>query len=310
MTLLCYDDVFLQHHTGNHPEQPQRLVATKKHLAQLELDSHCELPKWRPASDQQIARIHDLPYVQHIRDYARNGGGRIEADTVVSEASFDAAAKASGAVIHCVEQVVADRDNTALCLVRPPGHHARPKQPMGFCLFNHIAVGAKHATDALKLDRLLIVDWDVHHGNGTQESFYEIENIGFLSIHRWPFYPGSGSSAETGRGAGLGTTANVPMAFGTSPKDYRDALKRAVEAMAKKIKPQLILLSAGFDAHRLDPVGSLDLEVEDFVEMTQFLRNVAREYCDGKLVSMLEGGYNTDILPLCVEAHLRELLAA
>ena len=309
MTLFCFDDVFLRHDTGNHPENIKRLTATTKHLASLQLDQHCETPDWKSATDEQIARVHDQNYIQRIREYAANGGGRIEADTVVSHDSFDAAAKASGAVIHCVEQVVAGRDENALCLVRPPGHHARPNQPMGFCLFNHIAVGAKHATDALKLDRVLVVDWDVHHGNGTQESFYEVENIGFVSIHRWPFYPGSGTAAETGSGKGLGATLNVPVEFGTSREKYRELLEAAIEAMAKKMKPQLILLSAGFDAHRQDPVGSLGLEVEDFVWMTQFICRVADEHCGGKLVSMLEGGYNIDVLPLCVEAHLRELLS-
>lgn len=307
MTLLCYDPLFLEHRTGNHPERPQRLAATEQHLSQQALDDYC--PAWEPATDQQLSRVHDLDYVQSIRDYAERGGGRIEADTVVSEQSFAAAAKASGAVIHCVEQVVAGKYSNALSLVRPPGHHARPADPMGFCLFNHIAVGAMHAIKALGLDRVLIVDWDVHHGNGTQESFYEVENVGFLSIHRWPFYPGSGTADETGSGAGVGSTLNVPVTMGTSREVYEQKFRSSVEAFAKKIKPQLLLLSAGFDAHRLDPVGSLGLEVDDFVWMTQCLRGIADEFCEGKLVSMLEGGYNTEILPLCVEAHLRELLA-
>lgn len=310
MTLLCYDDIFLKHNTGNHPETSQRLVATTKHLTDLQLDQHCESPDWKPATVEQIARIHGSDYIQRVREYAEQGGGRIETDTVVSDDSFAAASKASGAVLHCVEQVVAGKDKTALCLVRPPGHHARPTQPMGFCLFNHIAVGAKHATDALSLNRVLIIDWDVHHGNGTQESFYDIENIGFLSIHRWPFYPGSGTAEETGRGVGLGMTHNVPVTFGTSREKYRAMFESAVETMAERVKPELILLSAGFDAHRQDPVGSLGLEVEDFVWMTKSVRGIANEYCDGKLVSMLEGGYNIDVLPLCVEAHLRELLTA
>lgn len=308
MTLLCYDDVFLKHDTGNHPETSKRLVATTQHLVELQLDQHCASSDWKSATVDQIARVHDADYVQRVREYAENGGGRMEADTVVSTDSFAAATKASGAVIHCVNEVAAGKDNTALCLVRPPGHHARPSQGMGFCLFNHIAVGAKHATETVQMDRVLVIDWDVHHGNGTQESFYDVENIGFLSIHRWPFYPGSGTAEETGRGAGIGMTRNVPVTFGTSRKAYREAFQSAIEAMAKQVKPQLILLSAGFDAHHQDPVGSLGLEVEDFTWMTQIVRGVAKQHCEGRLVSMLEGGYNIDVLPLCVEAHLRELL--
>ena len=308
MTLLCFDEVFLRHDTGNHPENIKRLTATTKHLTAQQLDAQCESPKWKPATVDQLARVHDREYVETMRKYAADGGGRIEADTVVSEDSFAAASTASGAVIHCVESVVANKDKNALCLVRPPGHHARPANPMGFCLFNHIAVGARHATEALKLDRVLVVDWDVHHGNGTQESFYDAENIGFLSVHRWPFYPGSGTAEETGSGAGLGSTLNMPVEFGTTREKYAEKFKTAVETLATKIKPQLILLSAGFDAHRQDPVGSLGLEVEDFTWMTKFIRDVADEHCSGKLVSMLEGGYNIDVLPLCVETHLRELL--
>lgn len=273
MTLLCFDDIFLKHKTGNHPETFKRLVSTTEHLAETQLTEHCAAGQWKPANPDQIARVHDRDYIAKVEAFAKNGGGQIEADTVVSPQSYHAATKASGAVIHCVEQVVAGKDTNGLCLVRPPGHHARPADPMGFCLFNHIAVGAKHATDELKLDRVLIVDWDVHHGNGTQESFYENENIGFLSVHRWPFYPGSGTAEETGRGAGLGSTLNVPLGFGISRKEYEVQFKKAVEEIANKMKPQLILLSAGFDAHRQDPVGSLGLETEDFVWMTKFMRH-------------------------------------
>ena len=180
---------------------------------------------------------------------------------------------------------------------------------MGFCLFNHIAVGAKHAVDELGVDRVLIVDWDVHHGNGTQEVFYEAENLGFFSIHRSPFYPGTGKKEETGRGAGLGTTLNVTHDFGVSRKDYLESFARGLEQLAKKMRPELIMISAGFDAHRSDPIGSLGLEVEDFAELTKLVLATAQEYCKGKVVSMMEGGYHPDVLALCVETHLTTLLA-
>lgn len=308
MTLLCYDDVFLTHDTGSHPENSRRLSATTSHLVAQKLDSRCKVGCWDPATEQQITRVHDVDFVRHISSYAQAGGGRIEADTVMSPNSYAAAATASGAVVHSVEQIVGGTERNALCLVRPPGHHARPDAPMGFCLFNHIAVGARHATEALGLERVLVVDWDVHHGNGTQESFYESEQIAFFSIHRWPFYPGSGTSEETGTGGGLGATRNVPMSIGTTREDYRETFEGELEAFAAKMKPQLILLSAGFDAHHQDPVGSLGLETEDFRWMTKCVADLADEHCHGKLVSMLEGGYNIDVLPLCVETHLHELL--
>jgi len=308
MTLLCYDDVFLEHETGGHPESAERLKAVWDHLVKKRLDQQCERSPWQPATALQLSRVHALSYVDVVQQSAEQGGGRIEADTVISPLSHYVALQASGAACHSVEQVLAGRQKNALCLVRPPGHHARMRNAMGFCLFNHIAVGTKHATEALGVDRVLIVDWDVHHGNGTQESFYEQENIGFLSIHRWPFYPGSGDVSETGAGAGLGSTRNVPIEFGTSRKVYLQAFTAALLSMADKIRPELIMISAGFDAHRSDPIGSLGLEVEDFVELIRLVRATADEFCDGRIVSMLEGGYNPGVLPFCVEAHIEGLL--
>jgi acetoin utilization deacetylase AcuC-like enzyme len=180
---------------------------------------------------------------------------------------------------------------------------------MGFCLFNSVAVAARAAL-AEQLDRVLIVDWDVHHGNGTQEMFWEDGRVGFFSIHRWPFYPGTGDADETGSGRGLGWIANEPVEFGTPRRRYYDRFERALMTLAAKVQPQLVLLSAGFDAHRADPIGSLGLEVEDFSRLTQTVLGVAREYAGGRVVSLLEGGYNPARLAECVEAHLAELLAA
>ena len=309
MTLLYSDRIFLEHDTGNHPECPERLQTTLAHLAKTEIDQQCTQPVWELAASEQLSRVHPDAYVQAIKQFAERGGGKIEADTIVSPLSHHVALQASGAVCHAVESVVRGDDQTALCLVRPPGHHARPSNAMGFCLFNHVAVGTRHALDALDVNRVLIVDWDVHHGNGTQEIFYEDEQVGFLSIHRWPFYPGTGSQDEIGQGAGLNTNMNLAVEFGTPRDMYIAAFTAGLEALAKKMRPELIMISAGFDAHRSDPIGSLGLEVEDFVELTKLVLGVARQYCNGRVVSMLEGGYNTAILPLCVEAHLSQLLA-
>jgi acetoin utilization deacetylase AcuC-like enzyme len=181
---------------------------------------------------------------------------------------------------------------------------------MGFCLFNNIALAARVATDEYRLDRVLIVDWDVHHGNATQDSFYEDPRVGFFSIHRYPFYPGTGAREETGSGAGLGSTRNLPVIFGTPRREILDLFIKELDDFAARIRPQLVLISAGFDGHRADPIGSLGLEVDDFATFTQFVLDVAGSYADGRLVSILEGGYNPPVLAECIRAHLSMLCHA
>jgi acetoin utilization deacetylase AcuC-like enzyme len=308
VTLLYTNPTFLEHVTGAHPEHPRRLIAITDLLEKQGLPRRCQLPTWKPASLEQLSRLHAPEYVNRVKEYAAAGGGRLEADTVVSDHSFDVAQLAAGAACDAVRRVVAGEDKTALCLVRPPGHHARPRDAMGFCLFNNVAIAARAALAEHKLDRVLIVDWDVHHGNGTQEMFWEDGRVGFFSIHRSPFYPGTGSSDETGSGPGLGWISNVPVTSGTSRQEYHQQFERALADLAKKVKPQLVLISAGFDAHRQDPVGSLGLEIEDFTRLTQTVLATAREYADGRVVSILEGGYNPQRLAESIEVHLTELL--
>lgn len=308
VTLLYTDPLFLQHQTGAHPERPLRVATIDAQLHETGLAARCTRPTWDPATTEQLARIHEPRYLDVLRHFAADGGGRIEVDTVVSPQSYNVALAAAGAVCDAVARVVAGEDNSALCLVRPPGHHALPTGAMGFCLLNNIAVAAQAALTEQRLDRVLIVDWDVHHGNGTQDAFWEEEQVGFFSIHRWPFYPGTGDSSETGSGKGLGATCNLPIAFGTSRREYLAVFAKELEAFAAKVRPQLVLVSAGFDAHREDPIGSLDLEVEDFAELTRLVRQVADEHCGGKLVSVLEGGYHPERLAESVGAHLTELL--
>jgi acetoin utilization deacetylase AcuC-like enzyme len=240
---------------------------------------------------------------------AARGGGRLDPDTAVSPASFDVARLAAGAACDAVDRVLAGEDKTALCLVRPPGHHALPERAMGFCLFSNVAIAASVARDEHGLDRVMIVDWDVHHGNGTQDVFYTDEQVGFFSAHRWPFYPGTGDTDETGTGAGLGATVNLPIAFGTPRQAYRKSFANDLEKFAARFRSQLILVSAGFDSHRADPIGSLGLEVEDFAELTKIVRDVASVHADGRVVSVLEGGYNPPVLAECVDAHLRGLMS-
>jgi acetoin utilization deacetylase AcuC-like enzyme len=239
---------------------------------------------------------------------AKSGGGELDSETIVSPASYEVALLAAGCVCDAAERLVRSEDTQALCLVRPPGHHATANHAMGFCIFNNVAVAARLATDELGLDRILIVDWDVHHGNGTQATFWEDPQVGFLSIHRWPFYPGTGAEDETGGGAGLGTKLNLPIEFGTPREDYLAIFSHALERFAAKIRPQLVFISAGFDTHRLDPVGNLGLETEDFTALTNAVLDVAETYAGGRVISVLEGGYNPRILTDCVEVHLAEMI--
>lgn len=308
MTLLYYDPVFQEHKTGNHPEHPKRLELVTRHLQWVGLDALCRRPTWKPISSKRIALVHSLGYAERVKTFVEHGGGWIEQDTFVSPRSYEVALMAAGAVCDAVERVVHGEDKRALCLVRPPGHHAMPQEVMGFCLFNNIALGARVATEELGLDRVLLVDWDVHHGNGTQAAFWEDDRVGFLSIHRFPFYPGTGAAEETGVGRGLGTTLNLPIAWGTPRADYLKQFESELARFAQKMRPQLVLLSAGFDAHRDDPVGSLGLETEDFRELSQIVLRIAAEHAGGALVSVLEGGYNPGALTDCVDVHLHELL--
>jgi acetoin utilization deacetylase AcuC-like enzyme len=308
MTLLYMDDRFLTHETGQHPECPQRLRSIHEKLKTSGLLTRVTRRAVRAASDADILRVHTAEHLQAIRDFAAAGGGRIEVDTVMSRASADVAAMACGAAVDAVERVIAGESTTAFCVVRPPGHHALPDRAMGFCLLGNAAIAARAAIQRLGLDRVLIVDWDVHHGNGTQDVFYDDPQVGFFSAHRFPFYPGTGRKSETGSGEGLGTTFNLPLAFGISRKEYLTAFESLLTKAADIMKPELVILSAGFDAHVDDPVGSLSLETEDFGPLTNLVKQVAATHAKGRLVSVLEGGYNVERLADCVELHLNSLI--
>jgi len=309
MTLLYYHDRFLDHVTGTgHPERPARLAQVISHLDREGLAARCRRVNWERISLERLTRVHRPEYAAEVVALAQQRGARIEADTVICPASFDVASLAAGAAADAVDRVVRGEEKNALCLVRPPGHHALAAEAMGFCLFNNVAIAARVATDEHQLDRVLVVDWDVHHGNGTQATFWTDPRVGFFSIHRWPFYPGTGDRDETGAGPGLGWTVNLPVTFGTSRKEYLAQFQVALEDFADRMRPQIVLISAGFDSHRDDPVGSLGLEIEDFIELTRMVMDVANTHCNGRLVSVLEGGYNPGILAGCVEVHLRELL--
>lgn len=308
MTLLYMDDRFLLHETGEHPECAERLRSVHSRMTTSGLLQDATRMDVQAASDEDLVRVHTAEHLQHIRTFAHSGGGRIETDTVVCPESANIAWLAAGTGIDAVQRIINKEDSTALCLVRPPGHHALPDRPMGFCLLSNVAIAARTAIERFEVSRVLIVDWDVHHGNGTQDTFYEDEQVTFFSAHRFPFYPGSGRKSETGRGAGLGTTVNLPLRYGVSRKDYLTSFEQALTTAADQCKPDLVLISAGFDAHAQDPIGSLGLETEDFENLTKLVQQVATAHADGRLVSFLEGGYNTQRLADCVELHLKTLL--
>jgi acetoin utilization deacetylase AcuC-like enzyme len=310
MTLLYTDPLFLEHDTGRHPECADRLRAIGARLRQAGLDTRCTAGAYQPLAEETVEQVHSVREVRQIKQLAEHGGGHTDPDTVVSPASFRVGLAAAGACVSAVDAVLKGKDSNALCLVRPPGHHATPTRSMGFCLFNNISLAARQAHKVHGLDRILVVDWDVHHGNGTQDIFYDDRVVTFLSIHRygWGFYPGTGAADETGTGRGLGHTFNVPIRYGTSRKDFHTAFTWALEKAADRAKPELVLVSAGFDAHSHDPIGSLGLEVEDFVTLTGQVHDVARTHAHSRLVSCLEGGYNLDALAESVEAHLEGLL--
>ncbi|MEX1229422.1 MAG: histone deacetylase [Planctomycetaceae bacterium] len=309
MTLIFTDPDFLEHETGRHPESPARLKSISEHLERTQLLARATTGKIRTASEDELTLVHDADYIREIKTVTENGGGRLDPDTVACPASFRVASQAAGTAFAAVDEVMEGRHQHALCLIRPPGHHALADRAMGFCLFNNVALAARYAQKKHEVECVLIVDWDVHHGNGTQDIFYDDGTVFFFSAHRYPFYPGTGAKSETGRGRGKGAIFNLPIAYGTPRKSYLEQFETVLTQAAEKCRPQLVLISAGFDAHKNDPIGSLDLETEDFASLTKLVLHVADQYSGGKIVSLLEGGYDLKALAESVGSHLETMLA-
>lgn len=304
--LLYLDDCFAEHDTGSHPECIARIRNVNESLRREGWLDKAKCPSWDAASLPELQRVHQKEYIHQLEAWCAAAAGRIEADTVVSTGSWLAATRGAGAAIDATRQVIDGQSKTAFCAIRPPGHHAIPTGPMGFCLLNNVAIAAKSAISC-GLSRVMIIDWDVHHGNGTQDTFYDDGQVAFFSIHRSPFYPGTGAADETGTGKGLGWIANAPVRADISVKKFFDVFQREIEDLATRVQPELILLSAGFDAHIADPVGSLCLEEQHFSDLTRIVKQLAATYCDGRIVSLLEGGYHLDHMPMSVLAHVSEL---
>ncbi|MEO6779215.1 MAG: histone deacetylase [Gemmatimonadaceae bacterium] len=295
-----------RHDTGwGHPEHVGRLVAVMRAIRNdYELFPLLEHVEGRHATVDELALVHDRAYVESIRSICAAGGGRLDADTVVSEGSWDAATAAAGCVLDAVDMALDGRAPRSFCAVRPPGHHAMHDRAMGFCIFGSLALGAHYARITKGLERVLVVDWDVHHGNGTQAMVQDDPQIRFLSMHQWPFYPGTGAATEVGP---HGTVLNVPLAAGLQPDVYVAAFERSFDKLTMGFRPDLILLSAGFDCLAGDAIGGFTLEMEHVDRLSRFVTGRADELCGGRLVSVLEGGYTPARLANAVVVHLRAL---
>jgi acetoin utilization deacetylase AcuC-like enzyme len=292
------------HQTGGHIEAVERRLVVMAHMQGAGLLTGRRLLEPPAATDADLVRVHSQRYVHLIGEACRAGGGWLDADTIVTPGSDAAARAAAGGAMLAVDEALGDA-RRAFALVRPPGHHALAERGMGFCVYNGIAIAAAHALERHGLERLLIVDWDVHHGNGTQAIFEADPRVSFFSVHQWPHYPGTGPAEETGRGAGEGTTINVPVPAGTGDAGYGRVLREVLAPVARRYRPQLVLVSAGFDAHRDDPLSGTRVSTAGFAAMARQVLALAEELCDGRVAFVLEGGYNLVALAESVEVTLR-----
>jgi acetoin utilization deacetylase AcuC-like enzyme len=307
-TLIIHHNDCLRHDPGpRHPERPQRVSAVLKAVGGIAGTEKLPAPR---ATAEQLQRAHPAEYLQRLQELepAREAGGdrvALDPDTWLSAGSLDAALRGSGAACFAVDQVYAGQARNAFCVTRPPGHHAETATPMGFCLFNHAAVAARHAQAAHGARRVAILDFDVHHGNGTQAIFEQSPDVLYVSSHQAPLYPGTGSAAE----AGCGNILNLPLAPGSGGREFRDAWYRQGLPALERFAPDLVLVSAGFDAHLRDPLAQLELQEDDYGWITAEIRALAEAACGGRLVSVLEGGYDLEALGASAAAHVRALTA-
>jgi acetoin utilization deacetylase AcuC-like enzyme len=307
-TAIVRDRRFLEHRTGNaHPENPKRIEAIYHMLDQPGMTGRFETVESRLAKEAEILLVHSPAYLQKIAATASREFTALTPDTIACAGSYEAARLAVGGLLQAIAEVASGRYTNAFALVRPPGHHAEINRAMGYCLFNNAALGAAYARKILGMERVLILDWDVHHGNGTQHIFESDDTVFFFSIHQYPHFPGTGSFTETGLGRGEGFTVNIPLARGYGDSEYAAILSALLPALAAEFKPDMILVSAGFDAHATDPLGGMRLSPAGFAALTRCLMEIANACCHGRLVLVLEGGYDVRTIGGNVMAVLDEL---
>lgn len=308
-TGFIYDPVFLDHRpTQHHPENPSRLQAILNGLDVSKLRPNLATWPVPEIAKDWLSRTHTPAHIRRIMDTKNRSPDFLDADTYVNSHSYDVALRAVDGVLSAVDAVVNGSVRNAFCAVRPPGHHAESDRAMGFCLFNNVAVGAKYALGRHGLRKIAVIDWDVHHGNGTQEIFYADAFVLYFSIHQSPLYPGTGSAAETGDGPGLGFTLNVPVPAGANDDDYVRIFEHPLADAVQRFKPELIMISAGFDAHTKDPLAGMNLTSKGFGRLTTLVMQMADAFANGRIVSVLEGGYHPEALSDSVVAHVSTLL--
>jgi acetoin utilization deacetylase AcuC-like enzyme len=305
-TLIC-SDRFREHDTGEHPENGRRLLAIMERLREAGMLGDREIIEPHAATVEDLCLAHDIRYIELVHEVADAGGGYLDADTCISPRSYEIARLAAGASIEAVERVLDGDDLHNFVLPRPPGHHAMRAHGMGFCLFNNVAIAARHAIDRRGLMRVAIIDWDVHHGNGTQAIFLDSDQVFYISLHQSPLYPGSGMLDEEGVRYGYGYTLNLPLRAGSGDAVYLAALDEIVEPRLAAFQPELIIVSAGFDAHQSDPLASMAVSTEGYGEIARRMCRYADAFCQGRLVTVLEGGYNPDALARSVETVIHVL---
>ena len=302
--------VYLEHDTGfGHPERPDRLVAVENALDSSQISNKIIKEQALPASEELIAGVHDKNYILQVNEAYGQGRRTLDiGDTVISEKSVEAALYAAGACIQGIDLLKESRVNRVFCGVRPPGHHAEKDFASGFCIYNNVAVAARYAQNCGMAEKVLIVDWDVHHGNGTQHIFEEDNTVFYYSMHQYPFFPGTGGSQEIGKGIGTGFTLNRPLTGGTGESTYIDAFEKDFADIEKHFKADLVIISAGFDAHRDDPLGGMLISEEVFWKFTETIARYSWRHSQGRILSVLEGGYNLKALGDSVIAHLDSML--
>jgi acetoin utilization deacetylase AcuC-like enzyme len=307
-TGFIYDDIYLKHDYPDHPERKERLVSVINHLEKEGLMREVVPIPPRRATPEEVALNHDTSYIQEIHDFCGSGGGFLDPDTYANESSYEVALTAVGAVLEGVDRVLRGEVEAVFCAVRPPGHHAEYAKAMGFCLFNNVAVGARYA-QRRGLSKVFIVDFDAHHGNGTQRSFYEDPTVFYFSTHQYPFYPGTGGPKERGAGRGEGFTLNVPMPAGAGDEDYEPVYGKVLPQTVRDFRPDLILVSAGYDLHSDDPLTHLNVTTRGVRSIVRSILRTARDL-GVPVIFALEGGYNLRALGECVVVTVEEMLGA